>query len=392
LPFRDELKQKFWNIIMSEEKHEYFVIAAPRKTVLKLDRFDLYFNQQISDEDVVKYFNEAYNIYTHDPIDDPVLRGSCSEFKTRLKIEHAQLKGMKLPEVIERYGNTLVIVASQESRDKVLIPCNIGRESVLSNYDYCILERIGRARYFGESTTGKFSLNDFIKDNKLMHYLRSNLMKNGLVLRQNMNQKIRGKVISTQIYHLPRYFTIFRTSNLIHLEKLIQLLKDKPNNVATNEEVHENINVSKKLYGQLIRSRADIFEHGKFPYRDFFPNATKEEYALKNNQEKKIFGVKLLDPNYNVNLLFNEESNEKDECCEDVEEYLNYSNQYVKMPLIHQVIRKIEETECDGMSQTEVGNYFGVTKLNSRSVLRKVQHMKAITFYMKDIGRQRISK
>lgn len=287
-----------------------------------------------------------------------------------------------------RYHQKLVIVAHQDLRNSVLIPKNVGRDVDLNNHSYCILERIGRARYFGESTSGPFSLNDFVKDSKLLHYFRNNLLQNQLVVRQTLQATIRGKKIYGQLFHLPRFFALIRASDHLQTELLVNFLKEQPKLLGESEKVRTLLNVRPKGLASFIKQRKNIFKMElKIPYRQCYPNATKEEYSLKNKSEKKINVVRLLDPNVDLAKLLNVE-NETSEGSG----FLDTSNQYFNRPLVHQVYRKLEETGREGMSQHEIGNHFGLTKLSARSVLRKTQRTREVTFYMKDEGRQRVSK
>lgn len=63
---------------------------------------------------------------------------------------------------VYRYGQKLVLVASQMLRDKVLYisPC-IDKFYDLTLNQYIILERIGRSRRMGEITQGKVSRSSY---------------------------------------------------------------------------------------------------------------------------------------------------------------------------------------------------------------------------------------
>lgn len=289
-----------------------------------------------------------------------------------------------------RYGNKLVIVANQKLRNSVLIPSNIGRECDINNHVYCILERIGRSRYFGETTSGPYSLNDYVKDIKLLHYFRMCLLKNNLVFRQQIFQRINNKSQVTQLFHIPKYYVVVRASDLLQVEKLVTFLFTKPNHIAPHEEVRNHLNLkSQKTLVQLMRAKSEIFEYKKFPYRDLYPNATKKEYASKNGVEKTILAIRLIDPNLNIFQLY--ENEEKDTSIDEEKEgFLDVSRQKLNTPLVYQVIQKITESGSRGVSQSELGKHFGLSKLNSRSVLRKVLRA-GITTYMRDEGRQRIT-
>lgn len=275
-------------------------------------------------------------------------------------------------------------------RNSVLIPKNAGRECDINNVAYCILERIGRARYFGEATSGTFSLNDFIKDSKLLHYFRNALIKNQLVTRQYVQTRARGQKISTQLFHLPRFHTMILASNMILTEKLFTFLLEKPGHIAEISEVRQLLGIGQKPFVSFIRNRNNIFHYDpKTSYRECYPKATNSESLFKNKQEKTIGAVKLVDPTIDIFKLWHME--DEDEHGDD-KGFLDISNQKHNRPLVHQVYEKILESGKEGMSQLEIGKYFGLSKLNARSVLRKLQRQHNISFYMKDEGRQRMSK
>lgn len=59
-----------------------------------------------------------------------------------------------------RYGRYVVIVGSQSLRVSLLLPPTVCRDIHISISNYCILERLGRARHNGELAQGKYSLAD----------------------------------------------------------------------------------------------------------------------------------------------------------------------------------------------------------------------------------------
>lgn len=61
------------------------------------------------------------------------------------------------------------MVAIQSLRESLLIPKTIPNDIDLSISVYCILERLGRARYSGELTYGKYSLSDIGGDPITFH-------------------------------------------------------------------------------------------------------------------------------------------------------------------------------------------------------------------------------
>lgn len=278
-------------------------------------------------------------------------------------------------------------------RNSMLIPSNVGCDVDINNHAYCILERIGRARFFGEATSGAFSMNDYVNDSKLLHYFRKTLLKNQLVTRQQVQTKMRGKRIIAQLFHLPRFHIIVPTaSNMLMTEKLFEFLKQKPNHIADAEEVKAFMKFRQhKALVTFLKTRTNIFKYDlRCPYRELHPDATEDQYLLKNKGHRTVVTVKLVDPSIDIFQLWHTEDD--DETHGDGEGFLDLSNQKLNRPLVHQVWQKMAETGKEGLSQHEVGKFFGLSKLNARSILRNMQRTRNIQFYMKDEGRQRVSK
>lgn len=205
-----------------------------------------------------------------------------------------------------------------------------------------------------------------------------------------MHFKIRNQTISCQLFHLPRFHIIIRATNMLQTEQLFDYLKKKPTYTVELDEAKQVLNLKQKMFLAFIRSRPNIFKYEmKVPYRQCYPEAPPEVYLLKNKMEKSVTAVSLVDPDLDIYSLWNMED---DDIQEDEEGFLDVSKQQLNRPLVYQICQKIEEAGKKGMSQSEIGKYFGLSKLNSRAVLRKIMRERNISFYMADEGRQRVSR
>lgn len=290
-----------------------------------------------------------------------------------------------------RYNQRLVIVASQAVRNSLLIPKNAGLDCDINNHAFCILERIGRSRHFGEMTSGPFSINDFVKDSKLIHYFRNTLLKHGLVVRQHIQKKVRGQKMYSQLFHLPRYLVIIRTGIALHTEMLFELLQTKPSLVVEISEARKILGINQKALKLLVQTKNEVFKIiDKCPFRKCYPDAKEAQYLNKHQKiEKTVMAVELIDPDFDVYMTVTKEDEEQELVTKG---FLDISRQQLNLPLSHQACQKIEESAKEGMSQLEIGTYFGLTKLNARSIVRNITRQRDISFYMKDEGRQRVSK
>ena len=103
----------------------------------------------------------------------------------------------------ERLGLGLVLVGDQEARTLALVGSNWDPLYVsegITGTQWAILERVGRARYHGEVTQGRLSL-QFMRENpKTLFYHRKSLVTKRLILKQVHHQKSRGQNFQVQSF------------------------------------------------------------------------------------------------------------------------------------------------------------------------------------------------
>ena len=71
---------------------------------------------------------------------------------------------------------------------------------------------------------------------------------------------------------------------------------------------------------------------------------------------------------------------------------LNISNHKYSVPYLKQANAIIEANEIDGVCQGSLAKIMGLTKLQSRTILRNIVKTNIVATYMNDIGRQRLTK
>ena len=62
------------------------------------------------------------------------------------------------------------------------------------------------------------------------------------------------------------------------------------------------------------------------------------------------------------------------------------------LSLLTQAYRTVEEAGPDGVSQMELARTMGQTKLHSRTLCRNLLRRGLVVTFMKDVGRQRVSR
>ena len=114
-----------------------------------------------------------------------------------------------------RWGDCLVMVASQEVREKAILGLDCDPNVPLSDIQYCLLEHIGQARYNGRMQ--KYISSNFFKveSRTTFHHLKI-LRKAHLVTMQVK--------YSTQAYSLSGQFFITMAAHIIHCDRSVDNL------------------------------------------------------------------------------------------------------------------------------------------------------------------------
>ncbi|OAD53659.1 General transcription factor 3C polypeptide 1 [Eufriesea mexicana] len=390
IPFSKPFMIQIWSVCVQIRELEFYELETTRESLVIFDRY------QFVDPDlgiILEPENVPPDIYPHCPVHDVVndIKGSCSTYYTRKDITRL-VRNFSLDEAIEKYGQKLVIVASQSARNHALMGDEVSPILELNVIQYCFLERVGRSRYHGEVTQGKLSLNALKEDPKSLFYHRKFLLRHKLITKQIHHQKSGSYSCNGSLLHLPRFFVERKPKIIFLAEEVIKILKSKPNCVAEYDEIKRKLqieNAIKKLFKTSFFQKV-VKTDIRVPYRTLYPNATPVEWQQKNNptKEKKIKVVQLLSPNIDILEAWNkDEIQEEDELQE-----LNISNHKYGVPYLKQANTIIEANKIDGVCQGSLAKIMGLTKLQSRTILRNIVKTNIVATYMNDIGRQRLTK
>lgn len=261
------------------------------------------------------------------------------------------MKNASLDEITEKYGLSLVIVASQSVRTRALMDSNVSPTLELTIMHYCFLERVGRSRYHGEVTQGKLSLAALNEDPKSLFYHRKFLLHHKLITKQVHNQKSAGHCGNGSLLHLPRFYVERKPKVTYLAEQVLEILRSKKNGVVEYDEIKKKLGIEnsiKKLFKtssfqKIVKTDLCV------PYRTLYPNAEPSEWRQKQDpsKEKKIRVVQVIFPDVDIANLWNKEEKDDDE---DVIE-LDVSNHKFKVPYLKQANTIVEASELDGIAQ-----------------------------------------
>ncbi|XP_057333470.1 general transcription factor 3C polypeptide 1 [Microplitis mediator] len=387
--FPKSFKEQVWTICTSTRGIYFYELESPRPPLVIYDRYE-YVDPDLGI--ITEPDDIPDDIYEFHPVDDVKngIQGSCKGYHTRKLIESTD--SLTLREASKKYGSTLVIVGSQEIRHQALIGDCVCPTLEMNVVQYCFLERVGRSRYHGEVTQGKHSLSILNEDPKSLFYYRKLLLKHKLITKQVHYQKTLGHGSASSLLHLPRFY-VERKPKMVYLaERIIDILKSRDNYLADYKEIKKELQIENSIKRLFKTSffqkvvKTDLI----VPYRVLYPDAPDYEWQRKAcpAKEKRIRAVQLVDPNADVNNLWN-----KDELVDDEESYdLDVSNQLLFEPLLKQANAVVERANVNGISQRDLGVQMGMTKLQSRTILRNLSKLNVIGTYMDDSGRQRIGK
>lgn len=384
LPFKDEYKEHIWSLTRMQQPLKFYLLEEPRGDLVDYDRF--------IQSDGVFTDNAPEDIYPHCVVDDKKkgIIGSCSTYYTRKNITSSACR-MSCREIEEKWGNQFVIVASQKLREEALTGTKTQLDFTITRY--CMLERIGRSRSHGEITHGINSLLALGEDPKTLFYHRKALLEQKLITKQVHHQKTQN---STNPYTgtllMLRRFHVERKPPFFHItEKIVEYLKTRDHHMAVYEDFKKfaKPSILKKLWKHpdfQLFIKTDM----KVPYRMIYPDASIKEWRLKAvDREKSLRVLQLIDPEKSVEQFWPSK--------EEVEENnTNYYLDYSKLCLFDSYLsiscEAIRSFDYKGCTQTELGQYLGMSKLLSRSCCRSLMRTNMVVGFLVDVGRQRVTR
>ncbi|XP_044265440.1 uncharacterized protein LOC123011855 isoform X2 [Tribolium madens] len=295
-----------------------------------------------------------------------------------------------MDKAIKLYDQKLVFVADQDLRNKALIDEEADPNIDLLDLEYCILEKIGRSRDQGEITQSKIPL---INDSKKAYHKRKILLNYSLIVQQNFNMKSQSsnQNISGGLVHLKRFYSRRETKPIVLMKRIANILRNQPNSQMEFAEFRQVFGRNVSLV-KLMKS-ADFkrfFKLYAFPYRKFYPNATKHEYLSKNKQkERQVRVLRMLDPCANVTAIMDMKDTKELQQEKTAElgrhKLMNYE-------YLRDIFLYILSAGYVGVTIQEINNHFGMDFYSVRLAVRKLLLRNVIDSNKIDLGRQQSLK
>ncbi|NXX39048.1 TF3C1 factor, partial [Tricholaema leucomelas] len=384
-------QQLLWAALCAQPDVRFYLLPRARPPLRLHDRYeeiDLETGVVETKRDPVK----ADDIYpVHMILDNKDgIQGSCQYFKERIDITDQIRREDLQPcyayiEAVEKWGEKLVIVASQEQRYRALIGWQGDPDLKLPDFSYCILERLGRARWQGELQRDLHS-GAFKVDAGKMHYHRRVLDRNGLITMQSHVIKLPSGAQQHSILLLLTRFHVDRRSKYdILMEKVSSVLSARSNQMETLSHLREELGLCERTFKRLYQymMNAGLAKVVSVPLQDINPNGGP--YKTKKGTAVMVRCLKLL-----------KEFRKKMEDDDDEEEIITKVVQPVDIicekDMLTQAYELIESRGTKGISQAELRLAMNVGKLEARMLCRLLERYKVVKGFMEDEGRQRTTK
>ncbi|NXL50106.1 TF3C1 factor, partial [Podilymbus podiceps] len=391
LPLEPATQQLLWAALSARPDVSFYLLPRARPPLRLHDRYeeiDLETGILETKRDPVPS-DDIYPVHMILDNKDGI-QGSCQYFKERVDITD-QIRRKDLQpcyrEAVEKWGEKLVIVASQDQRYRALIGWEGDPDLKLPDFSYCILERLGRARWQGELQRDLHS-GAFKVDAGKIHYHRRVLDRNGLITMQSHVIRLPSGAQQHSILLLLTRFHVDRRSKYdILMEKLSSMLSARSNQMETLGNLREELGLCERTFKRLYQymMNAGLAKVISIPLQDIHPNGGP--YKTKKGTDVMVRCLKLL-----------KEFRKKmeDYHDDDEEEIITKAVQPVDIvcerDMLTQAYELIESRGTKGISQAEIRLAMNVGKLEARMLCRLLERYKVVKGFMEDEGRQRTTK
>uniref|UniRef100_A0A8C6NY38 Ral transcription factor IIIC subunit 1 n=1 Tax=Nothobranchius furzeri TaxID=105023 RepID=A0A8C6NY38_NOTFU len=398
LKLDDCTKGFIWSYLVSNVDFRFYELPQERENIELFDRYGLDPDTGVEKETLSSQHRDVYPIHVI-PENKDGIQGSCAFFKQRKDItkklrSQSLTPVINLEEALKMYGRKLVVVASQALRFRTLIGPESDPDLKLSSDSYCVLERVGRARWQGELQRDLHG-GLFKADARKLHYLRKSLVIHDLITMQSYVRRLHSGQRQHSVLLLLKRFHISRRSKYdLLMESMSTFLQELPSQFSTVDMLKEHLNVTepnlKRLFNYMRAGKFVQFCH--YPLEDLCPSAGP--CKNKNGNRGTILMVVL---ELEVQATVKRVSMSDDE---DEEDYSGARKgggvptvgRIMERDVLYQAYDFILSSGTKGVSQRDLSSRLNISLLESRITWRKLVKDGMVKPFMEDVGRQRMRK
>uniref|UniRef100_A0A8C5CTH7 B-block binding subunit of TFIIIC domain-containing protein n=1 Tax=Gadus morhua TaxID=8049 RepID=A0A8C5CTH7_GADMO len=368
-------KEFIWRSLINNVDLDFYELPKERVDVELLDRFaDI--NPDTGIQTTTSFSNAKNDVYPVTVVldDKDGIQGSCLFYKQRKNVtKNVRTEELKqlvcLEEAVKRYGRKLVVVASQKMRFRVLIGEDSDPDLRITDQSYCILERLGRARWQGELQRDLHS--SFRTEPGKLHYLRRCLDRHGLITMQSHVIRLpTGQQQHSILLLIKRYHVLRRSKYDILMEHLSNTLQDAPGQIASIITLRELLNVHertfKHVYNYMLSYK--LVQLITLPLEDLNPSAGP--CNTKKGTKITVRCLKLLKPYQKKELMVEEDDDENEDGVGVSRKGLPQQDIIMERDLVLQAYHIVVSSGTKGISQSSLQVVMNVGKLEARMLCR----------------------
>ncbi|XP_068582952.1 general transcription factor 3C polypeptide 1 [Cebidichthys violaceus] len=397
LKLDDCTKEFLWKSLLSNSDLKFYQLPKERDDVVLFDRFKG-IDPETGIETTQKFSEPRKEVYPiHITVENKDgIQGSCALFKERTDVtQQVRSKSLapllNLQEALERYGRKLVVVASQALRFRILIGVDSDPDLKLNDDSFCVLERVGRARFQGELQRDLHGC-AFKIDARKLHYMRKALVKHGLITMQSHVTRVNtGQQQHSILLLLKRFHVNRRTKYDILMEYVSDILLQSPGQFATLLTLKEHLSSvndrSFKRVFQYMRS-AKLVEYCQYPLEDLDPDAGP--CTNKKGNKVLVRCLRLLKPYTRKGVTEDDDDDDEDEDYNN--RALPSEGRIMEKDVLSQAYHIVLSCGTKGITQRDIGIRMNVGKLEARMICRRLERDGVIKGFMVDAGRQRTTR
>ncbi|XP_066284978.1 general transcription factor 3C polypeptide 1-like [Branchiostoma lanceolatum] len=386
----DEFTKPFiWECLVTSPDIQFYELPEPRPPLVINDNIvkDEETGYDIRTEDL-----GTSNIYPIAMVTDSKVgeRGSCATYKERRNITgevRTEDGGLQctLAEAVERWNSKLVLVASQSLRQQALFHEDVLPDAELTDIQYCILERVGRARHLGELQADMKVMLD--ANSKYLFHVRKGLVKYDLITRQSTMYTVPGnsRLKNSVLLLLKRFHTTHKSKNMVLMDALLNILQTKPDQMAVINDLKEEMDLSSNTFKKVYQA---LEVQGKIkgillPTKEIYPDPNDPK-ILNNKRIRKVIRCLKL-------IKTVDEDEEADEDDIDDPEQTPYPVVYER-PFLNQAYDFMYSRGPLGITQHDLRLAMRMGRYEARGLCRSMAYSGIAVEIMEDRGKVRTTR
>ena len=369
----ENYKEFLWRCISSCQDIEVYLLEKPRAEI--------------------KDLGNDLEVYPYHCVNEAGIRGSCATYKTRSLLD---VSNISLHTAVERYGNRLVLVASQLLRNKVLLGPEFDISIKIPESNYCLLEMIGRARKLGRLHSS-LGLQAMLDSRSLFAQVKT-LLQLKLITKQSVTTPAKRNC-STSIIYLTRYHTEHSYDSTQF--KISQALSQAPGCCMSLESLCLQLEKEKVVVEEIVEQlsktgHVQYLNKNKLDAAEKCSNIISDaERSRKSNNTQELLesgGDKMIKfVHHFYDMLLEDENEYEDEEWMQPEKQELSINIPAEVPVMHAIYDFVASKGSDGASLTQCCQELSFPFFSMRKILKNMECLQVLFCKFKDVGNTKMN-